>query len=230
MKSLTMFPVALMAGAIVAAPMATAQEPESETQKTTYAIGFLLGEALTPFRLTQDELDMVMAGLRDRVQGKEPVVSPQEYQAKVQALRNERVAVVIEEEKAASEEMLAKAGAAAGAQTTSSGLIYRELQAGNGAMPAASDTVRVHYKGSLRDGTVFDSSYDRGQPASFPLNGVISCWTEGLQLMKVGTKAELTCPSNIAYGDRGAPPRIPGGAVLTFEVELLEIVTSAAAE
>ncbi|MEO0421239.1 MAG: FKBP-type peptidyl-prolyl cis-trans isomerase [Pseudomonadota bacterium] len=227
MKSLSTISAALMAGAIVATPVAMAQEPQSEDEKTTYAIGFLLGEALTPFGLSETELKMVMAGLSDRVKGNEPKVSPQEYQAKVQELRNKRVALVIEQEKAAAAAALEEAKSAAGATATDSGLIYREVTAGTGAMPAATDTVRVHYRGTLRDGTVFDSSYDRGQPASFPLNGVIPCWTEGLQLMKVGTKAQLTCPSDIAYGDRGAPPRIPGGAVLTFEVELLEIVTAA---
>lgn len=230
MKSLSILPVALMSGAILATPVASAQAPESEEQKTIYAIGYLLGEALGPFRLTEGELDMVVSGIRDRVQGDTPAVNPQDYQSQVQALRNDRLAAVVEEERAASEKLLSDAAAAAGAQKTESGLVYLEVSAGDGAIPAATDTVRVHYRGTLRDGTQFDSSYDRGQPASFPLNGVIACWTEGLQLMKVGTKAQLTCPADIAYGDRGIPPRIPGGAVLTFEVELLEIVTAAAAE
>ncbi|MGA2435252.1 MAG: FKBP-type peptidyl-prolyl cis-trans isomerase, partial [Bryobacteraceae bacterium] len=109
-----------------------------------------------------------------------------------------------------------------------SGLIYRAVKAGTGASPAKTDTVKVNYRGTLTNGTEFDSSYARNQPAQFPLNGVIPCWTEGLQKMKVGGKAVLTCPSSIAYGDRGQPPTIPGGATLVFEVELLDIVAAPA--
>jgi FKBP-type peptidyl-prolyl cis-trans isomerase FkpA len=102
-------------------------------------------------------------------------------------------------------------------------MVYIPVAAGTGASPKATDTVNVHYHGTLRDGSVFDSSVDRGEPISFPLNGVIPCWTEGLQKMKVGGKAKLVCPSDIAYGDGGRPPQIPGGATLVFEVELLEV-------
>ena len=113
--------------------------------------------------------------------------------------------------------------AAPGAVKTSSGLIYRELRAGSGASPAATDTVKVHYRGTLIDGTEFDSSYKRNEPAEFPLNRVIPCWTEGVQRMKIGGKSQLVCPSAIAYGERGSPPVIPGGATLVFEIELLGI-------
>ena len=106
---------------------------------------------------------------------------------------------------------------------TGSGLVYRELRAGTGASPKASDTVKVNYRGTLVDGTEFDSSYKRNEPISFPLSGVIPCWTEGVQKMKVGGKSQLVCPSSIAYEDRGSPPVIPGGATLIFEVELLGI-------
>ena len=118
---------------------------------------------------------------------------------------------------------LEKAAAEPGAVKTPSGLIYRELKAGTGASPNASDMVKVHYRGTLVDGTEFDSSYKRNEPISFPLNGVIPCWTEGVQKMKVGGKSQLVCPSSIAYGDSGRPPVIPGGATLIFEVELLGI-------
>ena len=104
--------------------------------------------------------------------------------------------------------------------------MYQELKAGTGESPKATDKVKVHYKGTLTNGTVFDSSIDRGQPATFGLNQVIKCWTEGVQLMKVGGKAKLVCPSDIAYGDPGHPPTIPPGSTLVFEVELLEIVSS----
>jgi FKBP-type peptidyl-prolyl cis-trans isomerase FkpA len=110
-----------------------------------------------------------------------------------------------------------------GATRTSSGLVYRELTPGTGASPKVTDTVKVHYRGTLVDGTEFDSSYKRNEPAQFPLNRVIPCWTEGVQKMKVGGKSQLVCPSSIAYGDGGSPPVIPGGATLIFEIELLGI-------
>ena len=118
---------------------------------------------------------------------------------------------------------LDKAAAEPGAQKTASGLVYRELKPGTGASPKATDTVKVHYRGTLLDGTEFDSSYKTNEPVEFPLNAVIPCWTEGVQLMKVGGKSRLVCPANIAYGDRGAPPVIPPGATLIFEIELLGI-------
>ncbi len=123
----------------------------------------------------------------------------------------------------AKPEALTKAAAEKGAVVTESGLVYRDIKAGTGASPAATDTVKVHYKGTFPDGREFDSSYSRGQPASFPLNRVIKCWTEGVQRMKVGGKAKLTCPSGLAYGERGAGASVPPNAVLLFEVELLAI-------
>ena len=119
---------------------------------------------------------------------------------------------------------LAAAAAEPGAVVTPSGLVYRTVKEGTGASPAATDTVKVHYRGTFPDGREFDSSFKRNQPASFPLNRVIKCWTEGLQRMKVGGKARLTCPAAIAYGDKGAGGgEIPPGAVLRFEVDLLAI-------
>ena len=116
---------------------------------------------------------------------------------------------------------LEKAAAEPGAQKTASGLVYRDVTAGSGASPKATDTVKVHYRGTLTNGTEFDSSYKRNQAAEFPLNGVIPCWTEGVQRMKVGGKSQLVCPADIAYGDRGSPPLISDGATLIFEIELL---------
>jgi len=124
---------------------------------------------------------------------------------------------------AGGQAFLDKAAAEPGATKTSSGLIYRELKPGTGASPKASDVVKVHYRGTLTDGTEFDSSYKRNVPATFPLGQVIPCWTEGVQRMKVGGMSQFVCPSSIAYGDRGSPPVIPGGATLVFEVELLGI-------
>ncbi len=111
----------------------------------------------------------------------------------------------------------------AGAVVTPSGLVYRSLREGKGAHPKAEETVKVHYRGTLPDGKEFDSSHSRGQPAQFPLNRVIKCWTEGVQRMQVGGKAKLTCPPAIAYGERGAGAVIPPNATLHFEVELLDI-------
>lgn len=116
-----------------------------------------------------------------------------------------------------------KAASEPGAVRTPTGLIYRDLQVGTGASPKATDTVKVNYRGTLIDGTEFDSSYKRNEPAEFPLNRVIPCWTEGVQRMKVGGKARLVCPASIAYGDAGSPPVIPGGATLVFEIELLGV-------
>jgi len=120
-------------------------------------------------------------------------------------------------------DLAATASKEKGALATPSGLVYRSLKDGTGASPVASDVVKVHYRGTLANGTEFDSSYKRGEPAQFPLGGVIPCWTEGMQKMKVGGKAKLTCPPSIAYGSRGAGGVIPPNATLQFEVELIEI-------
>ena len=117
----------------------------------------------------------------------------------------------------------AAAATDSGPITTGTGLVYQSLREGTGASPAPIDIVKVHYKGTLQDGTVFDSSYDRHEPAEFPLNRVIRCWTEGVQRMKVGGKAKLTCPASIAYGERGAGGVIPPNATLEFEIELLAV-------
>ena len=123
----------------------------------------------------------------------------------------------------AADAVAAAAAKEAGAVVTASGLVYRSLKDGNGASPKASDKVKVHYRGTFPDGKEFDSSYKRNEAIEFPLNGVIPCWTEGVQRMKVGGKAKLTCPSAIAYGERGAGGVIPPNATLLFEVELLAI-------
>ena len=123
----------------------------------------------------------------------------------------------------ATEDFLAEMAAAPGAQSFDSGLIVIELVSGDGPQPAATDTVTVHYHGTLPDGSVFDSSVERDRPATFPLAGVIPCWTEGVQKIRVGGKSRLVCPSDIAYGNRGRPPVIPPRATLVFEVELLGI-------
>jgi len=205
-----------------AAPAAPA--PTSETEKTFYALGFAISQNLNGFGLSEAELEMVKAGLTDGVLGKPAQVDLRAYGPKLQEVQRTRSAAAAAQEKKAGEAALAKATAEKGSSKTPAGAVVTPLRPGTGASPKATDTVKVHYHGTLTDGTVFDSSVERGEPATFALDKVIRCWTEGLQQMKVGDKARLVCPSDTAYGDRGAPPRIKPGATLVFEVELLEIV------
>ena len=208
-----------------AVPVAAADvELKSDDDKTMYALGLALAPQLSGFSLSPSELALVEAGLTDGVLNRQKKVELNDYRPKIQQLAQARAAAVAAVEKQAAQEFLTKAAAAKGAKKTDSGLVYLELTPGTGEQPKTTDKVKVHYQGTLTDGTVFDSSIQRGQPATFPLNGVIKCWTEGLQLMKVGGKSKLVCPSDIAYGDRGSPPKIKPGAALVFEVELLEIV------
>lgn len=196
--------------------------PSTDDEKAIYALGLSMYRSLKPFDLSPAELELVKRAFSDAIAGK-PSADVNEWQPKIPAFAQARSARVADREKAASKIYLAKASAEPGAIKTESGLIYRDLQAGTGASPAASDTVKVNYRGTLIDGSEFDSSYKRNQPAQFPLANVIRCWTEGVQKMKAGGKARLVCPPEIAYGDNGRPPTIPGGATLVFEVELLEI-------
>jgi FKBP-type peptidyl-prolyl cis-trans isomerase FkpA len=178
-------------------------------------------ESLQQFALSPDEMELFKRAVSDAAAGS-PAANLNEIESKIEPLARARAPMVLAREKAAAKAYLDKIAAMPGAVKTASGLVYRETTAGTGASPKASDTVKVHYRGTLRDGSEFDSSYKRNQPATFPLGGVIRCWTEGVQMMKVGGKATLVCPSDTAYGD-GGRPGIPGGATLTFEIELLEI-------
>lgn len=195
----------------------------TEDEKLFYALGLAMSQGLGQFALTEEELESVQEGLADGVLGHEAQVNLQEYAPKLQSLAQERAQAAAQKEREAGMKVLEEAAAEEGAVETESGMIYKIVEEGTGESPTATDTVEVHYRGTLRDGSVFDSSYERGQPATFPLNQVIPCWTEGVQLMKVGGKAELVCPPDLAYGDR-ANQTIPAGATLRFEVELLDIV------
>ncbi|HAH07424.1 MAG TPA: peptidylprolyl isomerase [Elusimicrobia bacterium] len=211
-----------------AAPSPKAAAPKAalgtEEEKVLYALGLAVGRNLGTFSLTPAEMKFVEMGLRDSALGKEPKVELQVYGPKLEDFQKARMGKKAEKEKSKAKGFLEKAAKEPGAVALPSGVIYKEIKAGMGDSPKATDKVKVHYHGTLVDGKVFDSSVQRGEPAEFPLNGVIPCWTEGVQKIKVGGKAKLVCPSSVAYGDRGAPPVIPGGATLVFEVELLEIL------
>lgn len=196
---------------------------ETENQKTLYAIGMIISNQLQTFALSEEELAPIVQGMTDGIKGEPSQVDMGIYEAKINELVAERSAIVAAKEAAASDSYLKQFESDESIVKTASGALVKMLEEGTGASPEAGDTVMVHYEGTLIDGTVFDSSLSRGSPATFPLSGVIPCWTEGLQKIKVGGKAQLICPANTAYGERGAPPKIGPGATLIFEVNLLEI-------
>ena len=197
--------------------------PVTEDQKALYEMGQQLSRRIAVFELDESELDYVTAGLRDGALGNEPKVDAGAG-GDLRAFLERRQTGQASAEKEAGKAFLAKEASEPGATTTESGLVFRVVEEGDGPMPTSTDTVKVHYHGTLRDGTVFDSSVDRGEPAVFPLGRVVPCWQEALQLMKEGSKARVVCPSHIAYGDRGSPPTIKPGAALAFDVELLNIM------
>lgn len=211
---------------------AAQQTPKTEEDKTLYALGVMLSRSIQPFAFTAKELEMVKAGLADGAQDKTDkavAADLDSYLPKLQELQKTRMASAAEKEKTAGVAFLAKAATEKDATKTASGLVIKTLTAGTGASPTAADQVKVHYEGKFVGGKVFDSSIERKEPVTFPLTGVIPCWTEAVQLMKVGGKAQIVCPPNLAYGDEGRPPQMPGGATLVFQVELLDIVKGDAA-
>jgi len=231
--TLLMTGVLLLGLAGCEAPVAEAQaagadapvELGSDSQKASYSIGYSM--AANVRREFGDDMDLAafQAGFEDQLSGSDSQVSETDANAALQALVASRQAAV---EEAASEnisigqDFLAENGAREGVVTLPSGLQYEVLTAAEGPKPVASDTVTTHYRGTLIDGTQFDSSYDRGQPATFPLNGVIAGWTEALQLMSPGAKWRLYIPPELAYGERAQGP-IPANSTLIFDVELIEI-------
>jgi FKBP-type peptidyl-prolyl cis-trans isomerase FkpA len=223
----------IVAGAALAAAGCQQKAAEApvqamtDDQKAIYAfgaaVGRQVGQQTKQIRLTAEEVETFKSGFTDALADKKPDFEIAEYEEKFQALARARIEAGAAETKLKGEEFLTAAATAEGAVKTESGLVFKTITAGTGPNPAATDTVKVHYHGTLPDGKVFDSSVDRGEPAEFALNRVIPCWTEGVQRMKVGEKAKLVCPAAIAYGDRGAGADIPPGATLVFEVDLLGI-------
>jgi len=200
------------------------KKPTTDTEKTIYTLGQLESRRLKNFDLTEEELQVWYQGILDGLEGKTDEVDMQEFSKEISKLSDERSQKVANTEKEASKPYLEKMKKEEGAEVLESGVVFTSMKKGEGESPKADSMVKVHYHGTLRDGEVFDSSVDRGTPATFPLNRVIPCWTESVQKMKIGGKAKVTCPSEQAYGDRGAPPKIKPGATLTFEIELLEVV------
>jgi FKBP-type peptidyl-prolyl cis-trans isomerase FkpA len=203
----------------------------TEEDKTLYALGKILGRNLGVFQLTPRELEIVEAGLAEAVLKARPErIELGVYGPKVDELARARGKQAAVAEKAGGDAYRATAAREPGAETLPSGVIMKVGRAGDGASPDPTDRVTVNYEGRLVDGTVFDSSYKRGKAATFPLNGVIKCWTEGIARMRVGGKARLVCPPDQAYGDSGRPPMIAGGATLIFDVELTAVTPEAPPE
>ncbi len=217
-------PIPLLVTLSLALP-AAAEPPAtlaSEDDKIIYSVGVTLARNLAVLNLSEQEFEIVKRGLDDQFFSRKLPVEFSEYGPKMGELANRRRALMAQKEGEASKSFLAEAAAAPGAVTTESGLVYTETETGSGPNPGPTDNIKVHYHGTLRDGTVFDSSRDRGEPVTFSINRVIPCWTEALQMMKVGGQAAITCPAKIAYGDRGTGGIKPGAA-LRFDVELISI-------
>jgi len=195
----------------------------SEEEKIFYSMGAMMGQSLTRLKLTDKEFSSLQSGLIDSANGKKLAVNPTEHQAKIQEMFKSRMEKIAQEQTKQGSGFVADFLKKPGAKKTASGLAYVVEKEGTGKSPKETDTVEVHYHGTLMDGTVFDSSVERKQTAKFPLNRVIKGWTEGLQLMKEGGKSKFVIPAELAYGKMGAPPKIPGGATLVFDVELIKI-------
>ncbi|MCC5794335.1 MAG: FKBP-type peptidyl-prolyl cis-trans isomerase [Chromatiales bacterium] len=218
----------LLLAACDSGPRETPVSELSEDEKALYAFGAALGGQLAqqigPIELEERELAALQRGLTDVLTGAGAQLDGAEYEQRFQDLITSRMATAADRAQEAGNVFLEQAASEPGAVRTGSGLVFQTLSPGDGASPAADDRVRVHYEGRLVDGTVFDSSLERGEPTEFGLNQVIPCWTEGVQRMQVGERARLVCPAAIAYGSQGAGGVIPPNATLIFEVELLDIL------
>ncbi len=204
-------------------------ELKDQQDKVTYSIGYNIGNNLKQQKV-EVKADVLAKGIDDALAGKAQMMTQEEMQETMKQFQSEQMAKMQKEREKASEKnktegekFLSENKNKEGVVTLESGLQYKVVEAGKGNIPTADDTVVVHYKGTLLDGAEFDSSYKRGQPATFPVKGVIPAWTEALQLMKEGAKWQLFIPSNLAYGERGAGGTIGPNATLLFDVELIEI-------
>lgn len=202
---------------------------ESHDDKQSYALGMVFGQQISA-ALSQASAEinqeLLLRALTDTITQQETLMSMEELQAFLQEEQQkqmEAAQALAAESASAGEAFLAEFAQKDAVQKTESGILYRELQAGDGAQPAITDTVKVHYRGTLKDGTEFDSSYSRGNPAEFPVNGVIAGWQEVLPMMKSGAKWEVAIPSDLAYGEQGAGGKIGPNEPLVFEIELLEV-------
>ena len=202
--------------------------PETWDEKASYAIGLNIGSNLDPDDLDLDA-NLLLRGFADSLEGTAALEDAEidevlgELNEKMQAHADRARQAAMMENTAKSAAFLATKEKEEGVVKTDSGLLYRELRAGSGDSPTANQTVTVHYRGALIDGTVFDSTYDRDQPTTYPVSGFIPGWSEALQLMKPGAKWEVFIPADLGYGANGSPPAIPPAAALTFELELLEV-------
>lgn len=223
MKSMFAVFVILFAAAPAVAQQ-QAEPPKSFLEKVSYTIGMDLGKELAGHDVMLN-MTWLVRGVQDGMKkDAQPLITQKEQQDTMVAFQQELFKRSVQKNKDAGERFLAANGKKQGVVTTDSGLQYQVVKRGTGASPKATDTVKVHYTGKLLDGTVFDSSVQRGEPAEFPVNRVIKGWTEALQLMRVGDKWQLFIPSDLAYGERGAGGSIGPHATLVFDVELLDIV------
>ncbi|HEX7861628.1 MAG TPA: FKBP-type peptidyl-prolyl cis-trans isomerase [Verrucomicrobiae bacterium] len=201
---------------------------ETQKQKASYGVGANVGKSFKSDLIDLD-LEAFMTGFKDALAGKESAVSQAELEKALAEMRDDVTKKTAERaagNKKTGEDFLAKNKAAKDVKTTESGLQYIVEKEGAGPSPKATDEVKVHYRGTLIDGTEFDSSYKRNEPAVFPVNGVIKGWGEALQKMKVGSKWKVFIPSDLAYGEQGQPPVIPPSSVLIFDIELISIEKS----
>lgn len=198
--------------------------PAADVGRATYSYGYTIGRTISTLGFSESELKQVLSGFEDGAHGKKAPFEVEKYQDQIRSLIEGHLAAKAEKEKAAGKAYGEKFAQKSGVKALAGGGWYKIIKQGDGAQATPDDTVKVHYRGTLLDGSEFDSSYKRGQPAVFPLKGVIPCWTNGVAQLRVGGKAKLVCPSDVAYGDHGHPPVIPGGATLVFDVELLDIV------
>lgn len=201
---------------------------KSEEERQIYTIGFLMGRNIAPFDLSPAEMKIAQAGLADASLGRKPLVDIRFQQSRINDMLTKRMQDAAGKEKAKGKLFEDKFVKEKKPAAIPGGGWYLETAAGTGAIPGKTERVKVNYLGVTVDGEKFDSSYDRGEPTEFALDGVIKCWTNGISMMKVGGKAKLVCPSDVAYGDPGRPGIKPG-ATLVFDVELLDIVKAAPA-